>query len=34
MAFLVKLSTLISRFCQLIGGISLIIIVLATMLDV
>ena len=34
MAFLVKLSTLISRLCQLIGGISLIIIVLVTMLDV
>lgn len=34
MAFLVKLSVLISRLCQFIGGISLIIIVLTTMLDV
>ncbi|HCT72549.1 MULTISPECIES: TRAP transporter small permease [Psychrobacter] len=34
MAFLVKISTFISRLCQLIGGISLIIIVLTTMLDV
>lgn len=34
MAFLVKISVLISRLCQFIGGISLIIIVLTTMLDV
>ncbi|MEZ7503352.1 TRAP transporter small permease subunit [Psychrobacter sp. Arc29] len=34
MPLLVKLSVLISRLCQLIGGISLIIIVLTTMLDV
>ncbi|MGP4120377.1 TRAP transporter small permease [Psychrobacter aquimaris] len=34
MAFLVKISIFISRLCQLIGGISLIIIVLTTMLDV
>ena len=34
MAYLVKLSILISRLCQFIGGISLIIIVLTTMLDV
>ena len=34
MAYLVKISTLISRLCQFIGGISLIIIVLTTMLDV
>ena len=34
MAFLVKLSVLISRLCQFIGGVSLIIIVLTTMLDV
>lgn len=34
MAYLVKISTFISRLCQLIGGISLIIIVLTTMLDV
>ncbi|MCD1279494.1 TRAP transporter small permease [Psychrobacter sp. CCUG 69069] len=34
MTFLIKLSTLISRLCQFIGGISLIIIVLTTMLDV
>lgn len=34
MAYLVKISTLISRVCQLIGGVSLIIIVLTTMLDV
>ena len=34
MAFLVKISILISRLCQFIGGISLIIIVLTTMFDV
>lgn len=34
MTYLVKISTFISRLCQLIGGISLIIIVLTTMLDV
>lgn len=34
MPLLVKLSVLISRLCQLIGGISLIIIVLTTMTDV
>lgn len=34
MAYLVKLSTLISRLCQFIGGISLVIIVLVTILDV
>lgn len=34
MVFLVKLSVLISRLCQFIGGVSLIIIVLTTMLDV
>ena len=34
MTFLVKLSVLISRLCQFIGGVSLIIIVLTTMLDV
>jgi len=34
MTLLVKLSVLISRLCQFIGGISLIIIVLTTMLDV
>ncbi|PKH82839.1 TRAP transporter small permease, partial [Psychrobacter sp. 4Bb] len=34
MTLLIKLSVLISRLCQLIGGISLIIIVLTTMLDV
>ncbi len=34
MAFLVKISILISRLCQFIGGVSLIIIVLITMLDV
>jgi TRAP-type C4-dicarboxylate transport system permease small subunit len=34
MAFLVKISTFISRLCQFIGGISLIILVLVTMLDV
>lgn len=34
MTLLVKLSVLISRLCQLIGGISLIIIVLTTMTDV
>lgn len=34
MTLLVKLSVLISRLCQFIGGISLIIIVLTTMTDV
>ena len=34
MASLNNLSTLISRLCQFIGGISLVIIVLTTMLDV
>ena len=34
MIFLIKISTFISRLCQFFGGISLIIIVLATMLDV
>lgn len=34
MAFLVKISTFISRLCQFLGGVSLIIIVLTTMLDV
>ncbi|MGP4865338.1 TRAP transporter small permease [Psychrobacter sp. T6-5] len=34
MPLLIKLSALISRLCQLIGGISLIIIVLTTMTDV
>jgi len=34
MAYLVKISTLISRLCQFLGGISLIIIVLATIADV
>lgn len=34
MTFLVKISHFISRLCQFIGGISLIIIVLATILDV
>ena len=34
MPLLIKLSVLISRLCQLIGGISLIIIVLTTMTDV
>lgn len=34
MAYLVKISSLISRLCQFIGGISLIIIVLATIVDV
>ncbi|WP_413501518.1 TRAP transporter small permease [Psychrobacter maritimus] len=34
MAFLVKVSHFISRLCQFIGGISLIIIVLATIIDV
>lgn len=34
MAFLIKISTLISRFCQFIGGISLVIIVLVTIADV
>jgi len=34
MSSLINLSTLISRLCQLIGGISLVIIVLTTMLDV
>lgn len=34
MAFLVKISHLIARTCQFIGGISLIIIVLATIIDV
>ncbi|WP_201597271.1 TRAP transporter small permease [Psychrobacter fulvigenes] len=34
MAYLVKLSTLISRLCQFIGDISLVIIVLVTILDV
>lgn len=34
MPLLVKLSVLISRLCQFIGGISLIIIVLTTMTDV
>lgn len=34
MNFLVKLSTMISRLCQFIGGISLIIIVLVTIADV
>lgn len=34
MDFLVKISTNISRLCQFIGGISLIVIVLITMFDV
>ncbi|MCG3880252.1 TRAP transporter small permease subunit [Psychrobacter sp. Ps6] len=34
MTLLIKLSVLISRLCQFIGGISLIIIVLTTMTDV
>jgi len=34
MSSLINLSTLISRLCQFIGGISLVIIVLTTMLDV
>lgn len=34
MDYLAKISTFISRLCQLLGGISLIIIVLTTMLDV
>lgn len=34
MAPLIKLSQLISKFCQFIGGLSLIIIVLTTMTDV
>ena len=34
MAFLVKISHFISRLCQFIGGVSLIIIVMATMTDV
>lgn len=34
MAYLLKISTFISRLCQFIGGISLIIIVLATIADV
>ncbi|WP_394213199.1 TRAP transporter small permease [Psychrobacter piscatorii] len=34
MPLLVKLSVLISRLCQFIGGVSLIIIVLTTMTDV
>lgn len=34
MALLVKISHFIARLCQFIGGISLIIIVLTTMLDV
>ncbi len=34
MGFLIKVSTIISRLCQFFGGISLIIIVLATVLDV
>ena len=34
MALLIKISTLISRLCQFIGGISLIIIVVATIADV
>ncbi|MGP4714655.1 TRAP transporter small permease [uncultured Psychrobacter sp.] len=34
MAFLVRISTLISRLCQLIGGISLVVIVLVTIADV
>ncbi|MEN6669021.1 TRAP transporter small permease subunit [Psychrobacter sp. B38] len=34
MAFLIKLSNSISRLCQFIGGISLIIIVLVTIIDV
>ncbi len=34
MAFLIKISNLISRLCQFIGGISLIVIVLATIIDV
>ncbi|WP_201586830.1 TRAP transporter small permease [Psychrobacter jeotgali] len=34
MAFLVRISTFISRLCQFIGGISLIIIVLVTIADV
>ena len=34
MTALIKISTLISRLCQLLGGISLIIIVLATIADV
>lgn len=34
MVFLIKISTFIARLCQFIGGVSLIIIVLTTMLDV
>ena len=34
MALLIKISILISRLCQFIGGISLIIIVVATIADV
>ncbi len=34
MAILIRISNFISRFCQFIGGISLIIIVLTTMIDV
>lgn len=34
MEYLTKTSTFISRLCQFIGGVSLIIIVLTTMLDV
>ncbi len=34
MVFLIKISTLISRLCQFLGGISLIIIVLVTIADV
>ena len=34
MTLIVKLSVLISRLCQFIGGVSLIIIVLTTMTDV
>ena len=34
MDYLAKISTFISRLCQLLGGISLIIIVLTTILDV
>jgi len=34
MAFLIRVSNFISRLCQFIGGISLIIIVLATIIDV
>ena len=34
MPYLIKTSSIISRLCQFIGGVSLIIIVLTTMTDV